>query len=63
MIKDEIKEAILTLHQQGIKIREISRVLKVSRNTVKKVLQGKSQKGSEKASCHEEIKPVIEELL
>ena len=33
MIPYEIREAIRALHQQGRAIREISRALKVSRNT------------------------------
>ncbi len=39
MIPDEIREAILVLQQQGRAIREISRALKVSRNTVRRVLR------------------------
>jgi len=39
MIKDEIRQAIITFHQQGIPLREISRKLGVSRNTVRHVIQ------------------------
>ncbi len=39
MIPYEIREAILVLQQQGRAIREISRALKVSRNTVRRVLR------------------------
>ena len=37
----ETKETILTLHLKGVTIREISRILNISRNTVKRVLRGK----------------------
>ena len=39
MISYEIREAILALQQQGRAIREISRALKVSRNTVRRALR------------------------
>jgi len=39
MIPYEIREAILVLNQQGRALREISRALKVSRNTVRRVLR------------------------
>ena len=41
MISYEIREAILALNEQGRAIREISRALKVSRNTVRRVLRQK----------------------
>ena len=40
MISKEIREAILVLEAQGRGLREISRALKVSRNTVRRVLRG-----------------------
>jgi len=39
MIDNPRKQAILCLHQQGKSAREISRLLAVSRNTVKKIVQ------------------------
>jgi len=39
MISHDMKHAILTLHQKKSKIREISRILKISRNTVRHVLR------------------------
>jgi len=39
MLPEEIRQAILTLHGQGRGRREISRILKVSRNTVRRVLR------------------------
>jgi len=40
MISEEIREAILVLKAQGRGLRDISRALKVSRNTVRRVLRG-----------------------
>ena len=39
MIPEPIRQAILTLKEQGRPLREISRALKVSRNTVRRVLR------------------------
>ncbi len=42
MISDELRQAILTLKRQGRPLREISRLLKVSRNTVRRALRAPS---------------------
>ena len=63
MIDNEIKEAILSLHQRGIKIRKISGILQISRNTVRRVLRGKWQEAPQRASRYEEMAPVIQELF
>jgi transposase len=63
MIDHESKEAVLSLHQRGIKIREISLILNISRNTVRRVLRGKWQKTPQRASRYEEMTPIIEELF
>ncbi len=57
MIDDEKKITILTMHQSGCKIRKISRLLKVSRNTVRRVLKGGAKK--QKISKYEAIKPLV----
>ena len=44
MIPYEIREAILALKEQGRALREISRALKVSRNTVRRVLRQQTPK-------------------
>ncbi|MBC8459370.1 MAG: helix-turn-helix domain-containing protein [Deltaproteobacteria bacterium] len=59
----ETKETILTLHLKGVAIREISRILNISRNTVKRVLRGKGNSPSQTSSPYEEIKPIILELF
>ncbi|MBW6453617.1 MAG: IS21 family transposase [Methyloprofundus sp.] len=38
MIKQEIRQAVIVLHQKGHSIREIARAVETSRNSVKKVL-------------------------
>ncbi len=39
MISIEIRQSVQTLHQQGLAVREISRLLKLSRNTVRRLLR------------------------
>ena len=40
MITEENRQAILSLHERDVPIRRISEILKVSRNTVKRVIKG-----------------------
>ncbi|WP_353739419.1 helix-turn-helix domain-containing protein [Accumulibacter sp.] len=39
MISPEIRQSVQTLHQQGLAVREISRLLKLSRNTIRRILR------------------------
>ena len=39
MISPEIRQSVQTLHQQGLAVREISRLLKLSRNTIRRLLR------------------------
>jgi DNA invertase Pin-like site-specific DNA recombinase len=54
MIAEELREAIRVLKAQGRPLREISRALKVSRNTVRRVLRegerGKTRCASARSS-------------
>lgn len=59
----ETRQTIFTLHQQGVKIRQISRILNISRNTVKRVLRGKENNLHLSSSRYKEIKPIILELF
>jgi transposase len=59
MIPYEIREAIEALRQQGRAIREISRALKISRNTVRRALR-KSKSTSSSATA---LDPALMELL
>ncbi len=55
MIAYEIGHAILTLKAQGLPLREISRILKVSRNTVRRILREPEPKAPSPPSGQEEI--------
>lgn len=46
MLSHEKKQALLGLHREGIPLREISRLLKISRNTVRAVLREKGTRQS-----------------
>jgi lambda repressor-like predicted transcriptional regulator len=39
MISLPLRDAVNTLHQQGKSLREISRILELSRNTVRRILR------------------------
>ena len=62
MIRDEIREAILVLQQQGRPLREISRALKVSRNTVRRVLRQQSPKPSQEDPQQQTIVSLLPEI-
>ena len=59
MIPEDIRQAIITLHAKGMKTRGISRTLKVSRNTVRRVLKGDSLDRMEQTSRLDEHVPLI----
>lgn len=57
MIEEDKQLAIQTMHESGCGIRKISRILKVSRNSVRKVIKAIPQ--AKKASRYEQIKPLV----
>jgi transposase len=59
MISNQQRQQILTLHQTGCKIRHISRLVRVSRNTVRRVI--KSERGQHKVrKCrHQAVEPLV----
>ncbi|MFW5714436.1 MAG: IS21/IS408/IS1162 family transposase [Brevefilum sp.] len=61
MISPEKRQSIVSLHRSGCTIRHISRLLKVSRNTVRRVINGREVK--EKAGKHEPIEAIVQELF
>ncbi|MFC1835438.1 IS21 family transposase [Thermodesulfobacteriota bacterium] len=61
MISDETRQSIVALHRKGMKIRQISRTLGVSRNTVRKVLQGNHDVHSGRSTAFEDELPLIKE--
>jgi transposase len=62
MIPYEIREAIQALHRQGRAIREISRALKISRNTVRRVLRQKPAKTPASSALDPALVAVLPEL-
>jgi len=63
MITQETKQAILSLYQQGVQIRQISQILKISRNTIRRVIRGKWQERAQRQSPYEELSPIIHEMF
>lgn len=62
MITQEIQQAVLSLRERGVPIRQISQLLKRSRNTIRDVIRGKGTKTS-KPSPNEKLSPIIQELF
>jgi len=62
-ITQESQQAILSLYQRGVQIRQISQILKLSRNTVRRVLRGKWQERPQRASPYGELSPLIREVF
>ena len=63
MITQESQQAIMSLYQRGVQIRQISQILKISRNTVRRVIRGKGPETPLRESPFEEIFPLIQEAF
>src|SRR5208283_5100281 len=63
MITDETRQAILGMHDKGMKIRQISRTLGVSRNTVRTVLNGGNPEEKGSSTSFEDEMPLIREIF
>src|SRR3972149_4087836 len=63
MIAQETKEAILSLYQRGVQIRQISQILKISRNTIRRVIRGKWQERPQRPSPYEKLSPIVHEVF
>jgi transposase len=63
MIAQETKEAILSLFQRGVQIRQISQILKISRITIRRVIRGKWQQRPQRPSPYEELSPILQEVF
>jgi transposase len=63
MIPQETKEAILSLFQRGVQIRQISQILKISRITIRRVIRGKWQQRPQRPSPYEELSPILQEVF
>jgi len=53
----------LSLYQRGVQIRQISQILKLSRNTIRRVLRGKWQERPQRESQYEELSPLVHEIF
>jgi hypothetical protein len=63
MIPQESQQAILSLHQQEVPLRQISQILKLSRTTVRRVIRGKWQETPRRESPYEELSPFLPEVF
>src|SRR3990172_6108363 len=63
MITKENQQAIMSLHERGVSIRQIGKILKISRNTVKRVIQGKWQDTLQRPSSYEELSSTVREAF
>jgi transposase len=61
MIIEDIRQAIVSLYQRGVHIRQIVQILKISRNTVRDVIRGKQK--PHKESPGEELSSVIRDAF
>ena len=59
----ETQQTIETLHQKGIGIRQISRMLKLSRKTVRRILRKETHAMPVRRSRYQEVMPMIRELF
>ncbi len=63
MIPQESQQAIWSLYQRGVPIRQISQILKLSRITIRRVIRGKGQQRPQRESPYAEISPIIREVF
>jgi hypothetical protein len=63
MITKESQQAIISLHERGVPIRKISKTLKLARNTVRSVLQGKWQETPQRPSSYEDLSDIVRETF
>jgi transposase len=63
MITEETKQAILGMYEKGMKIRQISRTLGISRTTVKRVIKGKAPEPKGPSTCFEDEMPLIRDVF
>lgn len=60
MIPTADKETILALHKTGVSIRQISRLLRISRNTVRRVIKGGHSSQPRRTSRYEDLLPLVQ---
>jgi transposase len=60
MIRIADKETILALHKAHVGIRQISRLLNISRNTVRRVIKGEHSSKVHRSSRYEDMLPLVQ---
>lgn len=63
MMPHDTRQAILTLHRQQTPLREISRLLQVSRGTVRRVIRQPEPKSGQKVDRDEDLLALIDPLF
>ena len=59
MIQKDLRDAAQTLHRKGMGIRQISLALKVSRNTIRKILRGRDKAETPRPARWQETFPLV----
>ncbi len=59
MIQKDLRDAAQTLHRKGMGIRQISLALKVSRNTIRKILRGRDKEETPRPARWQETFPLV----
>ena len=57
------RQAVIAMNQAGQSIRKISRILKISRKTIRRILSGKAPTEVKKLSRYESLAPLVCELF
>jgi len=57
------RQTVIAMHQAGQSIRQISRILKMSRKTVRRILAGNLPVGAKRPSRYESLAPLVCELF
>jgi transposase len=63
MITKENQQAIMSLHERGVHIRQISTLLRISRNTVKRVIRGEWRDTPQRQSSYGEISDPVRDAF
>ncbi len=63
MISPEMKQTVLELHQKEVKFRDISHILNISRNTIRKIVRGHHLNSSHKKSQYVQHISIIKEVF
>jgi hypothetical protein len=63
MLTQENQQAIMSLYQRGVHLREISRILKLSRTTVRRVIRGTWHARARRHSPYDELSSLVREVF